>query len=173
MGFDGQEPTKQEIRSLAQYAENLGYDSLSVNDHVVFHTRWLDAISSLSAVSTSTSKIKLGTSILNIVVRNPVVSAKALAAIDILSSGRLFVGIGAGSYRGDYKACGIPFEDRLPRFSEALEILISLLDNNMITLSPSATKVNTMILKRFHCRLDQCRDRVHQYTLVVGDLIQG
>src|ERR687895_706019 len=129
MGFDGNQPTKEQIISLAQYAEALGYDSLSVNDHIVFHTSWLDAISTLSAVAASTIRILIGTSILNIVVRNPVVCAKALAAIDILSSGRLFAGVGPGSYRGDYDACGIDFSQRWPRFSEALEILVALLNN--------------------------------------------
>jgi alkanesulfonate monooxygenase SsuD/methylene tetrahydromethanopterin reductase-like flavin-dependent oxidoreductase (luciferase family) len=132
MGFDGKaEPTTNEqIISLAQYAETLGYDSLSVNDHIVFHTSWLDAISTLSAVAASTTSILIGTSILNIVIRNPVVCAKALTAIDILSSGRLFAGVGPGSHRGDYDACGIDFSERWPRFSEALEILVKLLSNS-------------------------------------------
>jgi alkanesulfonate monooxygenase SsuD/methylene tetrahydromethanopterin reductase-like flavin-dependent oxidoreductase (luciferase family) len=130
MGFDGNEPTKEQIISLAQYAEALGYDSLSVNDHVVFHTSWLDAIATLSAVAAATTRILIGTSILNIVVRNPVVCAKALAAIDILSSGRLFAGVGPGSHIGDYDACGIDFNERWPRFSEALEILVKLLNSS-------------------------------------------
>ena len=130
MGFDGNEPTKEQIISLAQYAEALGYDSLSVNDHVVFHTSWLDAIATLSAVAAATTRILIGTSILNIVVRNPVVCAKALAAIDILSSGRLFAGVGPGSQIGDYDACGIDFNERWPRFSEALEILVKLLNSS-------------------------------------------
>jgi alkanesulfonate monooxygenase SsuD/methylene tetrahydromethanopterin reductase-like flavin-dependent oxidoreductase (luciferase family) len=129
MGFDGKEPTKEQIISLAQHAEALGYNSLSVNDHIVFHTSWLDAIGTLSAIAASTTRILVGTSILNIVVRNPVVCAKALAAIDILSSGRLFAGVGPGSYRGDYDACGIDFNERWPRFSEALQILVMLLSN--------------------------------------------
>src|SRR5215210_1123472 len=129
MGFDGKEPTKELIISFAQNAEILGYDSLSVNDHIVFHTSWLDAITTLSAIAASTRRILIGTSILNIVVRNPIVSAKALAAIDILSSGRLFAGVGPGSHRGDYDACGIDFNERWPRFSEALQILIRLLSD--------------------------------------------
>src|SRR5829696_2381112 len=129
MGFDGNQPTKEQIISLVQYAEALGYDSLSVNDHIVFHTSWLDALSTLSAVAASTTRILIGTSILNIVVRNPVVCAKALAAIDILSSGRLFAGVGPGSYRGDYDACGIDFSERWPRFSEDFEIIVLLLSS--------------------------------------------
>jgi alkanesulfonate monooxygenase SsuD/methylene tetrahydromethanopterin reductase-like flavin-dependent oxidoreductase (luciferase family) len=133
MGFNSNQPTKEQIISLAQYAETLGYDSLSINDHIVFHTSWLDAISTLSAVAASTTHILVGTSILNIVVRNPVVCAKALAAIDILSSGRLFAGVGPGSYRGDYEACGIDFNERWSRFSEALQMVVMMLtssDNN-------------------------------------------
>jgi alkanesulfonate monooxygenase SsuD/methylene tetrahydromethanopterin reductase-like flavin-dependent oxidoreductase (luciferase family) len=133
MGFNSNQPTKEQIISLAQYAETLGYDSLSINDHIVFHTSWLDAISTLSAVAASTTHILVGTSILNIVVRNPVVCAKALAAIDILSSGRLFAGVGPGSYRGDYEACGIDFNERWSRFSEALQMIVMMLtssDNN-------------------------------------------
>lgn len=130
MGLSDYGSTNDRIISLAQHAEALGYDSLSVNDHIVFHTSWLDALTTLSAVASSTKRILIGTSILNIVVRNPVVCAKALAAIDILSSGRLFAGVGPGSHRGDYDACGMDFSERWPRFSEALQIFVMLLSSN-------------------------------------------
>lgn len=130
MGFSDNGSTNDRIISLAQHAEALGYDSLSVNDHIVFHTSWLDALTTLSAVASSTKRILIGTSILNIVVRNPVVCAKALAAIDILSSGRLFAGVGPGSHRGDYDACGMDFSEIWPRFSEALQIFVMLLSSN-------------------------------------------
>src|ERR671938_2176930 len=123
--------TREQIFSIAREAESLGYDSLSVNDHIVFRTIWLDSLSTLSAVAAVTNKIKLGTSILNIVVRSPVICVKALAAIDILSSGRLFAaGVGPGSHKADYDVCGIPFEQRWSRFNEALEILHILWNNN-------------------------------------------
>ena len=126
MGFGSGDLSREQIIAFARKAEELGYDSLSVNDHIVFRTSWLDALSTLSSVASVTNKIKVGTSILNIVVRNPVISAKALSAIDILSSGRLFVGVGPGSHKGDYDACGISFEDRWPRFNEAVEVLSRL-----------------------------------------------
>jgi alkanesulfonate monooxygenase SsuD/methylene tetrahydromethanopterin reductase-like flavin-dependent oxidoreductase (luciferase family) len=124
-GNERQQPFRREqILSIARKAESLGYDSLSVNDHVVFRTSWLDSLSTLSAVAAVTNGIRLGTSILNIVVRSPVICVKSLAAIDILSSGRLFAaGVGPGSHKGDYDVCGIPFEERWSRFNEALEIL--------------------------------------------------
>lgn len=59
------------VVSYAQQAESLGFDFISVNDHVVFRKSWLDPISALAAVAVTTRSIKLGTSILNRVVRNP------------------------------------------------------------------------------------------------------
>ena len=129
-GKDESSNTREQILSIVKKAEFLGYDSLSVNDHIVFRTKWLDSLSVLSAAAAVTNKIKLGTSILNIVVRTPVICANALSAIDILSSGRLFAaGVGPGSHKGDYDACGIPFEQRWSRFKEALEILHKLWDH--------------------------------------------
>jgi alkanesulfonate monooxygenase SsuD/methylene tetrahydromethanopterin reductase-like flavin-dependent oxidoreductase (luciferase family) len=123
--------TREHILSIARKAESLGYDSLSVNDHIAFRTSWLDSLSTLSAVAAVTNRIKLGTSIVNIVVRSPVICANSLAAIDILSSGRLFAaGVGPGSHKGDYDVCGIPFEQRWSRFNEALEILHILWNNS-------------------------------------------
>ena len=115
--FKGEEDhSREQILSFAKKAEHLDYDYLGVNDHIVFRTTsWLDALITLSAVAAVTNKIKVGTSILNIVARNPVVCAKALTGIDILSSGRLFAGVGPGSYQADYDVCGIAFEDRWKR----------------------------------------------------------
>jgi probable F420-dependent oxidoreductase len=127
IGFVGEETiSRDQLISFAQKAEELGYDSLSVNDHIIFRTGWLDAICSLSAIAATTHRIKIGTSILNIVIRNPVVCAKTLSSMDILSSGRLFVGLGEGSSKREYEACGIPFEERWKRFSEALEVIHAL-----------------------------------------------
>src|SRR5918993_5526394 len=140
MGFDSSSAgngekershSREQILSYATKAESLGYDSLSVNDHIIFRTSWLDSLSTLAAVAAITDRIKLGTSLLNIVVRNPVICAKSLSAIDILSSGRLFAaGVGPGSHKGDYDVCGIPFEERWSRFNEALEILNKLWNNS-------------------------------------------
>ena len=128
-GIDESPDAREQMLSIVKKAEFLGYDSLSVNDHIVFRTNWLDSLSVLSAAAAVTNKIKLGTSILNIVVRTPVICANALSAIDILSSGRLFAaGVGPGSHKGDYDVCGIPFDQRWSRFKEALEILYKLWD---------------------------------------------
>jgi alkanesulfonate monooxygenase SsuD/methylene tetrahydromethanopterin reductase-like flavin-dependent oxidoreductase (luciferase family) len=131
IGKEKEKPhSREQLLSIARKAESLGYDSLSVNDHIVFRTGWLDSLTALSTVAAVTTRIKLGTSVLNIVVRNPVICAKSLSAIDILSCGRLFAaGVGPGSHKGDYDVCGIPFEQRWSRFNEALEILRMVWNN--------------------------------------------
>jgi alkanesulfonate monooxygenase SsuD/methylene tetrahydromethanopterin reductase-like flavin-dependent oxidoreductase (luciferase family) len=135
--------TQEQILSIVKKAEFLGYDSLSVNDHIVFRTSWLDSLSILAAAAAVTNKIKLGTSILNIVVRTPVICANALTAIDILSSGRLFAaGVGPGSHKGDYDVCGIPFEQRWGRFNEAIEILHTLWNYKQAGLNKAVDTVD-------------------------------
>jgi alkanesulfonate monooxygenase SsuD/methylene tetrahydromethanopterin reductase-like flavin-dependent oxidoreductase (luciferase family) len=100
-GIDESPNTREQMSSIIKKAEFLGYDSLSINDHIVFRTSWLDSLSVLSAAAAVTNKIKIGTSILNIVVRTHVICANALSAIDMLSSGRLFAaGVGPGSLKG-------------------------------------------------------------------------
>jgi probable F420-dependent oxidoreductase len=123
MMFSRRCPDSKEIREFAEKAEERGFDFISVNDHVVYRTGWLDPLAALAIATTATSKIRLGTSILNIVVRNPVLVAKALSSLDVLSAGRIFAGVGPGSHKPDYVACGIAFEERWPRFTESLEVL--------------------------------------------------
>lgn len=130
MGFEKTPLTAEQLIVFSQKAEELRFDSLSVNDHIVFGTSWLDSISTLSAIAAKTNYIQIGTSILNIVVRNPVICSKAIAAIDIISNGRFFAGVGPGSSKGDYEACGIPFEERWGRFDEALQIIRELLQEH-------------------------------------------
>ena len=72
--------------------------------------------------------LALATTVALAVVRGPVPLAKALAALDVLSDGRLEVGLGPGSSRADYDAAGIAFEERWQRFDEALAIIRALLN---------------------------------------------
>src|SRR5580658_9749775 len=147
MGIGGQEPTREGVLESAKLAEDLEFDSISVNDHVTFRTSWLDSLESLAAVAAVTDRIKIGTSILNVVVRNPVISMKALSSIDILSSGRLFAGIGPGSHKGDYDASGVAFEERWGRFRESLEILSRFWGRDSMDYSGRFYKLENVSLK--------------------------
>ena len=98
------------LRGLLEYteiAERLGFRALSVNDHLLFPRPWLDGPTALAAVLARTGQMALATTVSLPVVRGPVALAKSLAAIDLLSGGRLVVEVGPGSSARDYAAVGI------------------------------------------------------------------
>jgi probable F420-dependent oxidoreductase len=104
----------------------MGFQALSANDHLVFGRPWLDGPTALAAVLGRTGRMALATTVALPVVRGPVALAKSLAAIDLLSGGRLVVGVGPGSSARDYAAVGIPFEERWKRLDEAVQALRAL-----------------------------------------------
>ena len=119
-----------EFGALADYvrlANAIGMRWLTVNDHLVFGRPWLDGHVALSSVLEASGSMTVATSIALPVVRGPAPLAKTLAAIDRLSGGRLVVGVGPGSSEHDYRAAGIPWEDRWQRFEEAVQALRALL----------------------------------------------
>ena len=125
--FGDHDVSARELAAYASRAEELGFAVLAANDHLVFTRPWLDSLTSLAAVVTSTQDIKLMTTIALPVVRGPVQLAKALSTIAALSDGRVVAGLGPGSHRGDYEAVGVDFEERWPRFEEAVRVLRHLL----------------------------------------------
>jgi alkanesulfonate monooxygenase SsuD/methylene tetrahydromethanopterin reductase-like flavin-dependent oxidoreductase (luciferase family) len=128
--FEGGRRTLADLRAYARRAAALGYRYLCGNDHLLFGRPWLDGPSALAATIEASAKMTLATTVCLPVIRGPVQTAKMLAAIDILSGGRLVAGVGPGSSPRDYAAIGVPFEERWPRFDEAIRALRSLLDDN-------------------------------------------
>jgi alkanesulfonate monooxygenase SsuD/methylene tetrahydromethanopterin reductase-like flavin-dependent oxidoreductase (luciferase family) len=115
------------LGAYARAAARLGYRYLCANDHLVFGRPWLDGPTALAALIEASLDMTLVTTAGLPVLRGPVPLAKTLAAIDILSGGRLVAGVGPGSSPGDYAAAGIEFEERWRRFDEALRVLRVLL----------------------------------------------
>lgn len=120
----------------ATAAERLGLDSVWLADHVFWSVEKyggpettfgaLDPLAALAGLARATERVRLGTLVLCAQLRPPAVAAKALASIDVLSGGRLTVGMGAGWYEPEYRAAGIPFERpgvRLRQLVEALEVM--------------------------------------------------
>ena len=132
--YDGQGAEITEtLRKSASTAERLGYDSFWVMDH--FHQianvgapnePMFEGWTTLGVIAGFTSKIKLGTLVTGNIYRHPSVLAKIGASLDILSKGRLFMGIGAGWNEEESKAYGIPFPpigERFRRLEEAVQII--------------------------------------------------
>jgi probable F420-dependent oxidoreductase len=126
IALDSQPWTLHRLLEYTEIAESVGFQALSVNDHLVFPRPWLDGPTALAAVLTRTERMVLATTVALPVVRGPVALAKSLAAIDLLSGGRLVVGVGPGSSARDYAAVGVPFEERWKRLDEAVQALRAL-----------------------------------------------
>jgi alkanesulfonate monooxygenase SsuD/methylene tetrahydromethanopterin reductase-like flavin-dependent oxidoreductase (luciferase family) len=119
--------TLDHLVGVTRTASELGFTGLAVNDHLVFGVPWLDGPIALAAVLAATGTMTLATTVALPVVRGPLPLAKAVAALDRLSGGRLMVGVGPGSSARDYAAVGVDFEERWPRFDEAVVALRALL----------------------------------------------
>lgn len=133
--YDGRDASQiiDSLKNLATKAEKLGFDSFWVMDH--FHQisgvgkqedPMLEGWTTISVLSGITSKIRLGTLVTGITYRHPSVLAKMGATLDVLSKGRLFMGIGAAWNQEESLAYGIPFfpnKDRLLRLEEAIQII--------------------------------------------------
>ena len=109
-------------------ARECGFAAVSANDHFVFQAPWLDGPMALASMIGRSGRLTLATTVSLAVLRGPVALAKALAAIDILSEGRLVAAVGPGSSKRDYDAAGLSFEERWKRFDEAVAVLRALLE---------------------------------------------
>jgi alkanesulfonate monooxygenase SsuD/methylene tetrahydromethanopterin reductase-like flavin-dependent oxidoreductase (luciferase family) len=115
------------LTAYVRAAATLGYRYLCANDHLLFGRPWLDGPTALAALINASQGMTLVTTASLPVLRGPLQLAKTLAAIDILSGGRLVAGVGPGSSADDYAAVGIGFQERWRRFDEAVQALRALL----------------------------------------------
>ena len=121
-------PAPEEILSFAEQAENHGYDSLWMGDHIAFHGHYTDSLTTLAAFAARTSKITIGTAVFLIPLRRPAISAKISATVDFLSGGNRFIfGIGVGGEgEKEFELCGVPVKERGKRTDESIEIIKKL-----------------------------------------------
>ncbi len=119
--------SRQEFTALARKAESLGYSTLFVPDHFVEHD--LAPTVALAHAAAVTDRLRVGTFVLGNDYKHPVVCAREMASLDLLSDGRLELGIGAGWMTADYEKAGIALDPpgvRIARLAEAITILKGL-----------------------------------------------
>src|SRR5438874_10383568 len=131
-------PDIDELYRYSARAEALGFESLWAWDHVILGVEpsfpILDAVGTLPALAARTSTIKLGTGVLVLPLRNPIVAVKAIGTLDVISKGRLILGVAAGWYAREFDAVGVPFKERGRLFERNLEILTRLWTEDRVTL---------------------------------------
>ena len=120
-----------EMGAYLRHAENLGFESALLIDHLMtappaYRVTWLEPISLLSALAGVTRTIRLGTLVLVLPFRDPVLFAKEWATLDHLSGGRSILGVGVGWHEGEFEALRIPRAERGRRMNEMLEAVTLL-----------------------------------------------
>src|SRR6478735_7491234 len=142
----GRQATRRNLIEFSQLAEALGFHSGWVSDHVAWPSRiastypytddgsfapppdmpWLDPIGTMFFVAGCTEQIKLGTTVLILGYRPPVLTAKAIASLDVVSDGRVILGVGVGWMREEFEVLGMPYDHRGKRADEQLELFETL-----------------------------------------------
>ncbi len=129
----GRPPSFSTIRDLALQAEGSGFDSVWVFDHLLFRFHEGQTVgiyevwTILSALAAATSRVELGTLVMCTPFRNPALLAKMASTVEEISDGRLILGLGAGWHQPEFDAFGFPFDHKVNRFEEALQIIGPLL----------------------------------------------
>ncbi|WP_112241880.1 LLM class flavin-dependent oxidoreductase [Kribbella monticola] len=140
-GPTGGVPRWADVRAIAEAVENNGLDSVWLADHFLYrpggddprtygiHEAW----TLLSGVAAVTERIELGTMVLCASFRDPGLTAKMAATLDLMSGGRVILGVGAGWHDPEYEAFGLPTDHRVGRFAEWLEIVARLVRKENVT----------------------------------------
>src|ERR671938_862468 len=130
-----------DTRAFALQAAATGFDSLWLYDHLLYraphqptHGIW-EAWTVLSALAEATTQVELATVVLCTPFRNPAILAKMAVTLDEVSGGRVILGLGAGWHQPEFEAFGVPFDHRVSRFEEALQIIGPLLRQGRVDFS--------------------------------------
>jgi probable F420-dependent oxidoreductase len=145
-GIITMETNPARLSEIGRAADTLGFDCIWVTDHLVFpskvqsrypyspdgasplrtDTPYLDAFSTLSFLSAVTHRVKLGIAVYILPLRNPIVTAKVAATVDVLSGGRLLLGVGAGWMEEEFAIAGEDFSTRGARMDECIAVMKAL-----------------------------------------------
>jgi len=118
---------RADVLRLAQRIESGGFDSIFVGDHVAFHVPILESLTLLSFLAAATERVTLGTAVYLLPLRHPTTTAKTSSTLDVLSGGRLVLGVGVGGeFPPEFEASGVPVGERGTRTDEAIEVLRQL-----------------------------------------------
>ncbi len=146
IGAFAREHVVERIQTVAQQADDLGFHSVWVGDHVVFpaqleskypyhpegrfpvdsNDNFLDPLTVLTYVSACTKTVRLGTGVLIVPYRNPILTAKMVATMDVLSNGRVILGSGAGWLKEEFEFLHAPYHERGDQTDEYLHVMQAL-----------------------------------------------
>jgi probable F420-dependent oxidoreductase len=151
--LQGRTPTFRDIQATAQAAEQAGFDSLWVADHLIYRFpgqeeegTW-EAFTMLSALAAVTTRVALGPLVACTSFRSPALLAKMADTLDEISGGRFILGLGAGWHQPEYEAFGYPFDHLASRFEEALQVIVPLLREGKVDFQGRYYQVHNCVLR--------------------------
>lgn len=151
--MQGKTPTFRDTQATALAAEQIGLDSFWLADHLIYRFPdsgergcW-EVMTMLSAVASTTTRIALGPLVACTSFRSPTLLAKMADSLDEISSGRFILGLGAGWHEPEYKAFGYPFDHRVSRFAEALQIIVPLLREGKVDFQGQYYEARDCVLR--------------------------
>lgn len=172
-------PDARELVDYGVWVEELGYDSVWVWDHMLLGVEpnfpIIDSLTVLTGIAARTKKIKMGTGILVLPLRNPVALAKQLSSMDQLSEGRLVMGMASGWYKREFDAVGIPFNKRGKLMDENLEIMRRLWTEEQVSGEYMNHNISKAVMypkphqKEIPILIGGYVDKVLQRAATVGD----
>lgn len=145
-------PRFGDFRAMAQRAEEAGFDSVWLADHLLHRMPgeedrgFWEAFTFLSALTSVTSRIHLGSLVACTSFRHPTLLAKMADSLDEISNGRFVLGLGAGWHEPEYHAFGYPFDHRIGRFEEAVQIIVSLLRTGRVSFDGQYYQADDAVL---------------------------
>lgn len=165
---EGTTPGWSDILAAAQVAEDVGFDSLWLVDHLLYQFGpddpprgiW-ECWTLLSALAATTTRAELGTLVTCTGFRNPALLAKMADTVDEISGGRVILGLGAGYYELEYSSFGYPYDHRVSRFEEALRIIAPLLREGRVTFKGKYSSAE-------HCELRPRGPRPKGLPIMIG-----
>ena len=140
-----------ELIRMAQTAEQVGFDSVWLGDHLLYDLSvgprgpW-EVWTSLAALAASTERVLLGPLVASAGFHEPTMLAKQAATVDGISGGRLVLGLGAGWNEREYRAFGFPYDRRVSRFAEAFTIIRTLLAEGEIDFAGEFYRAERCVL---------------------------
>ena len=160
-------PRYTDIRDTVQKAEALGFSSVWLFDHLMY--RWPNAPTLgiwecwtiMAALAESTNHIGIGSLVICSQFRNPALLAKMAITLDEVSNGRFTLGLGAGWHEPEFTAYGVPFDKRVSRFNEAIQIIHPLIKNGFVNFSGD-------YYQAVNCEILPYRPSSHGPALLIG-----
>ena len=142
----------QGIVDFAGEVENIGFDSIFITDHLLaakqfYSVSFLEPLTALSLVAGVTQRVKLGTSVMVMPIREPVLLAKQLATMQFLSNNRFVLGAGIGWYPPEYAATGVKKSERGARTDEILEIVVALLEGETVSYQGQFYSIEDVLIE--------------------------